>query len=144
MEVSDMSYTIYVQMKKLGKQKKETLKPVPFLLRAQPHNLKDLICLLVELGVDDYNARRDEGQILGYLTKNAIAAKAESGKISFDLRGGNDANKEDAITNALTCFEDGIYRVFAGEKELTELDAVIPWTDDLVFTFIRLTMLSGW
>lgn len=139
-----MSFTIYVTMKKLGKQKKELLKPVPFSLNTQPHTLRELICSLVELGVEDYNARRDEGQILGYLTDKEIAAKAESGKISFNLRGGSDAKKDEAAANALSCFEDGIYRVFAGAKELTELDAAIPWTDNLVFTFIRLTMLSGW
>ena len=49
-----------------------------------------------------------------------------------------------AVENTLQCFEDGIYRVFAGEEELTALSDAIPWKDDIVFTFIRLTMLSGW
>lgn len=52
--------------------------------------------------------------------------------------------EEKAVENTLQCFEDGIFRVFAGENELTALKETIPWTDDTVFTFIRLTMLSGW
>lgn len=51
--------------------------------------------------------------------------------------------EEKAIENTLQCFEDGIYRVFAGDTELTGLSDSIPWTEDLVFTFIRLTMLAG-
>ena len=42
------------------------------------------------------------------------------------------------------CFEDGIYRIFADDEELTELGQALPWHDGLVFTFVRLTMLAGW
>lgn len=53
------------------------------------------------------------------------------------------------MENALQCFEDDIYRVFVGDEELTELEQAIPWGqggngEEPVFTFIRLTMLSGW
>ena len=51
--------------------------------------------------------------------------------------------EDKAIENTLQCFEDGIYHVFAGEAELTALSDAILWKDDIVFTFIRLTMLSG-
>lgn len=139
-----MSYTVYAKMKKLGRQKKETLEPVPFVLKTQPKTLRELLTALVELLVEDYNARGEENQMLGCLTKEEIDAKAKSGKVSFGLRGGNAAETEPAIANAIQCFEDGIYRVFAGEEELTELDGEIPWEENLVFTFIRLAMLSGW
>ena len=48
-----------------------------------------------------------------------------------------------ACENSIQCFEDGIYRVFAGEDELTGLEERISWKENLVFTFIRLTMLAG-
>ncbi|MDE7278017.1 MAG: hypothetical protein K2N98_14400, partial [Lachnospiraceae bacterium] len=86
----------------------------------------------------------DEGQILSYLTKDEIAAQAARGKIASGLRGGADAMEEPAIENTIQCFEDGIYHVFAGDDELTSLSDAIPWTDDLVFTLIKLTMLAGW
>ena len=139
-----MSYTIQVRMKKLGKQRANSLAPVPFILEARPQTTRDLITALTALGVKDYNARKDEGQLLPYLTREEIAGQAERGKIAFGLRNGEDADESAAIQNAIQCFEDGIYRIFAGETELTALNDEIPQANDIVFTFIRLTMLSGW
>ena len=139
-----MSFTIYVRMKKLGKQKNTELQPVPFELEEKPQTLRQLLTALTELGVRQYNARKDEGQILAYLTKEEITAQALRGKISLGLRGGGDAIEEQAVENTVQCFEDGIYRVFAGETELTALSDEIPWSESLIFTLIRLTMLSGW
>ncbi len=139
-----MSYTIQVRMKKLGKQRANSLAPVPFVLESRPQTTRDLITALTALGVKDYNARKDEGQLLPYLTREEIAGQAERGKIAFGLRNGEDADESAAIQNAIQCFEDGIYRIFAGETELTALNDEIPQANDTVFTFIRMTMLSGW
>ena len=138
-----MSFTVYVRMKKLGKQKSADLQPVPFVLEEKPETLRELLTALTKLGVSQYNARKDEGQILAWLTKEEIAAQAVRGKIASGLRGGADAVEEQAVENTIRCFEDGIYRVFAGDDELTALSDTIAWTEDLIFTFIRLTMLSG-
>ena len=139
-----MSFTIYAQMKKLGKQKKADIVPVPFVLEKKPESVQDLLDGLVRLGVRDYNARKDAGQILPYLTKEEIQDKASAGKVSFNVHQGEEAEEEKAVANAVQCFEDGIYRVFAGEDELTELHQEIPWKDgeELIFTFIRLAMLA--
>ncbi len=142
-EGEHMSFTIYARMKRIGKQKARELAPVPFVLDEKPKTVRQLILALTELGVRDYNARREEERILTWLTKEQIEGKAAEGKISFGMRGGEDASAEQAAANALQCFEDGIYRIFAGEDEMKKLDESIPWSDDLVFTFIRLTMLAG-
>lgn len=139
-----MSFTIYVRMKKLGKQKNADLQPVPFVLDEKPKTVRDLLVSLTKLGVRQYNERKDEGQILAYLTKEEIAGQAARGKVSSGLRGGADAVEGKAVENTIQCFEDGIFRAFAGEKELTDLSETILWTEDMIFTFIRLTMLSGW
>ena len=159
-----MSFTIQVRMKKLGKQRPNTLAPVPFVLEEKPGTVRELISALVSLGVDDYNARKDQGQLVPFLTKEEIADQAGRGKIAFGLQNGEDACKADAIANAIQCFEDGIYRIFVEETssgdapvssgahmpsgvhatELSVLDEAIPWTEHILFTFIRLTMLSGW
>ena len=123
-----MSFTIQVRMKRIGKQKKEDLRPVPFVLERKPETVKELLVLLTRLLVQEYNARKDEGQLVKYLTREEIKEKASAGKVSFGLRGGEDGDPEAAAENALQCFADGIY----------------PWNDGEVFTFIRLTMLSGW
>ena len=139
-----MSYTIQVRMKKLGKQRAAALAPIPFVLERKPNTVRELLTDLVSLGVRDYNARKEEGELLPFLTKEEIAGQAARGKISFGMRNGEDACEADAVANAILCFEDGIYRVFADETELTSLEEEIPWTEDTIFTFIRLTMLSGW
>lgn len=139
-----MPFTIHVRMKKLGKQKPTDLHPIPLELDQKPETVRALLTSLTTLGVKQYNARKDEGQILSYLTKEEITDQAARGKISSGLRNGGDAVEEKAIENTIQCFEDGIFRVFAGEEEMTSLEETIPWIEDLVFTFIRLTMLSGW
>lgn len=139
-----MAFTIQVKMKRLGKQNRADITPVAFELDGKPQTVRELLISLTRLGVRQYNERRDEGQILAYLTQEEIAAQASRGKISSGLRGGADAVEDKAVENTLQCFEDGIYRVFADEEELTALSDEIPWKDGIVFTFIRLTMLSGW
>lgn len=139
-----MSFTVYVEMKKTGKRKRTGTETVPFLLDEKPDTVRELIIGLVKRGVRDYNERKDEGQILSWLSMNEIKEQAETGKISFGLRSGKDAGEEAAVENALQCFEDGIYRIFKGEEELISLDQQLEWNQDSVITLIRLTMLSGW
>lgn len=138
-----MPFTIHVQMKKTGRQNRTAIAPVSFELDSKPQTVRELLASLTRLGVRQYNARKDEGQLLSYLTQEEIAAQAARGKICTGLRGGADAVEDKAVENTLQCFEDGIYRVFAGTQEMTALSDEIPWTEELVFTFIRLTMLSG-
>ncbi len=139
-----MSYTIYVRMKKIGKQKAAALQPVPYTLGQKPGSVRELLTALTILGVKQYNERKDEGKILAWLTKEEITEQASRGKITSGLRGGADASESQAVENTIQCFEDGIYRVFANETELTSLTEAIPWTENIVFTFVRLTMLAGW
>lgn len=139
-----MAFTVHVRMKKLGKNRPDSIAPVPFVLENRPETVRELLEALVILGVRDYNDRKDNGRLLPFLTKEEIDAQAGRGKIAFGLRGGRDAWETEAAANAIQCFEDGIYRVFADETELTALDETVPWTENTIFTFIRLTMLSGW
>lgn len=154
-------YTIWVKMRKLGKKNRDSIAPVAYELEQRPSTVRELITELTKKGVEAYNAREDKGQIVSHLTKQEIEAKAETGKIAFGLRGGNAADPDAAVKNALECFEDGIFRIFADDRELTMLEEVIPWrktacdasrTETLekdgtiaepIFTFIRLTMLAG-
>ncbi len=138
-----MGFTIYAKLKKLGKQRKESLRSIPYELEKRPDTVREFLTALVELEVGAYNARRDEGQLVAYLTKEEMKDQAGRGKISFGLRGGKDADAAAAAENAIQCFEDGIYRVFAGDEEVTELDGKFIWDEGCEFTFIRLAMLSG-
>ena len=138
-----MSFTIYVRMKKPGRRMLKELPPTSFVLNEKPETLRELLVGLTELGVKDYNARKDEGGLLPFLTKEAIANQAVQGKVSFGVHGGATADAKQAVENTIQSFEDGIYRVFAGNEELTGLNDKLSWREGLVFTLIRLTMLSG-
>ncbi len=137
-----MAYIVYVKMKKLGRQR-GAIEPVPFQLDKKPDVLFDLLAGLTEAGVKDYNERKEESQLLPFLTKEKIKAQSERGKVSFGVHNGAKADLEEAVKHTIQSFLDGIYRVFASDEELTDLYAKIPWKEDTVFTLIRLTMLSG-
>ena len=137
-------YPIYVQRKRPGRGAEQAIAPETIDLPERPDTVRKLIEGLVCQQVKDYNARKDAGQLLSWLTRDQIQEKAQAGKISFGLRGGADAGEEQAVENAIQCFEDGLYHIFAGKTELTELDQRIPWEEEPVFTLVRLTMLSGW
>lgn len=157
----DTLYTIQVRMRRLGKKNRDAIAPVAYELPVKPETVRELIIELTKQGVAAYNAREDKGQIVPHLTKQEIEDRASAGKVAFGLRGGNSADSEAAVENALQCFEDGIFRVFADDEELEKLDTRIPWkvkpdmnagaesgagqgADRPIFTFVRLTMLVGW
>ena len=49
----------------------------------------------------------------------------------------------EAVKTAIQGFEDGLFRVFRGMDELTELDREEKFNEGDEITFIRLTMLAG-
>ena len=100
-----------------------------FLELAKNPVVRPIKMCIRDRSVSEYNERKDEGQVLRYLTKEEISGLASAGKVSFGVRGGNDADPEKAVENALQCFEDGIYRIFAGEEELTGLEEPVPWVN---------------
>ena len=54
-----------------------------------------------------------------------------------------EADLKEACDNAIQCFEDGIYRIFLDDRPLLDLEEDIGGETDGMFTFVRLTMLSG-
>ncbi len=137
-------YQIQVRMKKMGKKRNAKIETVQLQLSKKPETVKELIEELVKKGVEEYNARKDEGQLLKHLTKEEVEEKALSGKIAFNVRNGNDAEEEKSIYNALQCYEDGLIRIFADEEELEGLEQTVVCDENTIFTFVRLTMLTGW
>ncbi|MBQ4165236.1 MAG: hypothetical protein IJD85_02835, partial [Oscillospiraceae bacterium] len=70
-------------------------------------------------------------------------AMSELGKIAFGLSEGAAADLGKATDDAILAFVDGLYRIFLGEEELTELDGSIELNENSSVTFIRLVMLAG-
>ncbi len=52
-------------------------------------------------------------------------------------------NVADAVDAALLAFGDGLFKVFVGERELTDDGAALPVTDGAALLFLRLVPLAG-
>ena len=134
---------ILVNMKKLGKRK-NSITQLPYELEGQPNTVKELIVQMVTVCVKDYNARMESKELLQNLSLADMEEQAEAGKISFGVNyGENRAELEQAVANALQCFEDGIYRIFLGTEQLQKLEDRIVLSEGSELTFVRLTMLAG-
>lgn len=132
--------TILVNVKQLGK-KRNKISEMPFFLENEPHSLRELITESVRTCVTAYNGRINAEA--APLTDDAITAMSELGKIAFGMSEGTPADIAKAVDDAILAFEDGLYRVFLGENELTELDGCIELNENSSVTFIRLVMLAG-
>ena len=134
---------IYVRVKAIGK-KKDILPQTPYEIADGVSTLRQLLTEIVRTEVEKYNAKETGAQIIPFLTKEELDDMAEHGKVSFDtVYSDKKANLKQAQDNAVQCWKDGLVRVFMDDEELTELDAPIQIPENAVFTFIRLTFLTG-
>jgi hypothetical protein len=134
---------VYVSVKQAGKRKDYITKK-ELALKGVPSNLRELITEIVRINVTEYNNKPVEPLIMKYLSPHEIESQAKTGKIGFGQRRSNtQADVRDAVETAILAFEDGIYRVFIGETEVSSLDEPFAVNEGDVLTFIRLTMLAG-
>ena len=109
--------TLYMNIKQLGKRK-NTVHKVPFEYANVPGTLRELITEIDDMG--------------------------RIGKIAFGIvYGEKKPDVDEAVKTAIQGFEDGLFRVFRGMDELTELDREEKFNEGDEITFIRLTMLAG-
>lgn len=134
---------IFISIKQAGKRKDYITKK-ELVLPKVPLNLRELISGIVQINVVEYNNKAREPWIMNYLSSEEIENQAETGKVGFgEPKNSQQADVTKAIAAALTAFEDGIYRVFSDEKEISELDEMLSLNEGDVLTFIRFTMLAG-
>ena len=119
------------------------LTPVPLTLPGKPGTLRELLDAVTSAEVDAFHLRRTE-RPFPLLSGEEISHRSREGKVSFgQLLSPKQADRRQASATALQAFEDGLVRVFLGETQLTDLDAPLSVRDGDVFTFVRLTFLSG-
>ncbi len=130
---------IYAKVKSIGKRK-PVLELHPFDITSVD-TLRQLITQIVKQNVKAFN---EEKTFTMYLLEEDIETAFEQGKVGFNYKYSDAKQAEQAaIDEALSAFEDGIYKVLHGDVELTKLDAPLHVQDGSIFTFIKLTMLSG-
>ena len=136
--------TIRINIRQLGK-KRNTINAVPFVLPKRPNTVRDLITSVAMVCVASYNERVCQGETdIRPMTQESLSAMETVGKLAFGVNyGGKEANEAKAVATALQGFQDGLYRIFQGQTELTELDEAISLSEEDELTFIRLTMLTG-
>ena len=134
---------VYVRVKAIG-TKKDILPATPYEIADSVSTLRQLLTEIVRTEVEKYNAKENGAQIIPFLTKEELNDQAEAGKVSFGtVYSDKKANLKKAQDNAVQCWKDGLVRVFMNDDELTELDVPIQISVNAVFTFIRLTFLTG-
>ena len=134
---------VYISAKQI-KKKGNQIASCPYDLKDIPNTLRQLISLLVTDGVEAYNQRRQSKGNTHLLTKDDIDAMSQVGKIGFGIPfGSREANLSDALETAIQGFEDGLYRLFIGEREMESLDAPLNLQEEDTITIIRLVMLTG-
>lgn len=135
--------TVYISAKQL-KRRGNQVAACPYVLRTVPSTLRKLIEVLVCDGVEGYHQRLQAKGEDAVLTKDQIEGMSRIGKIAFGIPfGSREAELSDALETAYQGFEDGLYRVFIGEREAESLDAPLLLQENDTITIIRLVMLTG-
>lgn len=113
-------------------------------LAGEPATLQELLTMLVQSSVHAFIERQNTGSILPYLTEQEVQQSAETGKVGFGhVEDTRKPDEQKAIDAALLAFQDGLYRVFLRDEELTELNAPLSLQENDTLVLIRLTMLAG-
>lgn len=136
---------ITISVKQLGKRR-PTIAPQVLDLPGlnSPCTLEVMIDALVGHQVEAFRLRLSEPILISFLTDREISEQLIQGKISFGEKYNSSVPKlEHAQEAARLAFKDGLYKVFQNQDEITSLDQVVNIKTTDVFTFIRLTFLTG-
>ena len=134
----------YVALKHMGNMTKK-VKEYPFVRTKTPCTLRELIDESVKACIDAYRTRANHAKDPAPLTDEQFDGMREIGKFAFGVHYNENGITDEAkaAQTAIDAVTDGLVRVFRGNDEITDPDAEIEITEGDVFTFVRLTMLSG-
>ena len=113
---------------------------------------RQLIEAAVAAEVTAFQARAEEASLVRVLTKKSLDADLAHGAVrtggpadSVELAGGEPGQVRlaDAVDGALLAFGDGLFKVFVGDRELTDDGAALPVADGAALLFLRLVPLAG-
>ncbi len=137
------SIQIYIALKHMGNVARK-VKEYPLFLAKTPRTLRELVEEAVRSCIDAYKTRANNAKNPEPLTDEQLNGMREIGKFAFGVHyNENKIDEEKAIQTAIDAVTDGLVRVFKGNDEMTDLDAEIELSEGDVFTFVKLTMLSG-
>ncbi len=152
---------LFFEQKKPGRVK-QSIQPVAVVIDDTPSTVGGLIASTVKACVCAYNLKAmqasenlDEDQretIISddgkrkqvVLDEKTINELAETGRVSFGIvYNGKLVDPDEAVANALQCYEDGLFRIFLNGKQLKAADEEIEVKENDTLTVVRLTFLAG-
>ena len=145
---SSFKMDLTISVKQLGK-KQPILKESTFDLDIPTSiiSVRILIELIVEHQVKLFNASSfewDEEDRVHLPRENYLPILTDTGKVGFGaLYNHNKIDLSTAQQNAILAYEDGLFAVFYGDDELTNLELPVDLSLNKTLTFIRLTFLAG-
>jgi hypothetical protein len=117
-------------------------------LPAGPVSARRLIEAAVSAEVAAYQARAEEARLVRVLTEKSLLEDLARGAVRAGgpredgLGEPSPVEARTAVETALLAFEDGIFKVFVGDDELTG-DAGVEVADGAALLFLRLVPLAG-
>ncbi|MBS1795984.1 MAG: hypothetical protein JSS81_19190 [Acidobacteria bacterium] len=108
-------------------------------------SLETLLRAVVRQQMEEFAARAGTGEnLLPVLSKTEIDSQADGGKVGFGaIYNENRVTVEEAQETALLAFADGLFAVFADDREIRGLTDPVELDETTVVTFVRLTFLAG-
>jgi hypothetical protein len=113
---------------------------------------RQLIEAAVAAEVAAFQARAEEARLVRVLTTKSLDADLALGAVRTGGPGGDagtaagepaPVNPAEAVAAALLAFGDGLFKVFVGDRELTDDGATLPVTEGAALLFLRLVPLAG-
>lgn len=134
---------IYIRIKAAGKRQ-DIFERRPQEIPEGIQTAGELIAALVRENVRAYNAKTVDAPFFPCLTQQEFDDGAYTGRIGFGDRH-NEAmqDEEEAVANALQCFEDGLFRLLINDTEVEGSGSAINLANEDTITLIRLVMLAG-
>ena len=135
--------TVQIQLKQL-KKRGAHITACPYDLNPVPQTMRQLITQLVTRGVHEYNARLAQKEKNVLLSREEMEVMETIGKIGFGIPyGSREAELGESIDAALQGYEDGLFRIFIGDREAEDLDSPLNLQENDIVSIIRLVMLTG-
>ena len=132
---------VYVNIKQAGKRR-PVLNKKEYLIDSDVKSLRDVLTFFTLTEVEKYNNQDGESYFL--YDEESLGGAAQEGKVGFGRRyGGKNADPKEAVERTMLSFNDGLVRVFLNDNELTQPDEAVDIKEGDVFTFVKLTFLSG-
>ncbi len=124
--------------------RKNKILHLEYLYPDEEMTLRDFLTETVRITVRDYNMGKESDEVLKSLSEIEIADQATTGKVAFGLHyDKKKADEQEAIANALQCFQDGMIAVFVDQERCEALEQIVPVKENSEVTFVRLTFLAG-